>query len=202
MRIATAASICMMIMVGSVSCSPSGTGNAPGGAGRNDTGRNPATTATDTSGASRNDTSGGATAGAAGTPAGTSPSRAGQPAVILEPPGHPPAEVTVEVASTPRQIQRGLMYREHMPPDHGMLFLMREERVHSFWMHNTLIPLDMIFIGRDMTVAGVVAKAEPLTDTSRRVNAPSYYVLEVNGGWAAAHHVEAGTPVRFRDVKE
>jgi uncharacterized membrane protein (UPF0127 family) len=184
MRIATAASFCMMIMVGSVSCSPSGTGNAPGGAGRNDSGRNdngrkPTTAATP------------AAAGAAG-----------QPAVILEPPGHPPAEVTVEVVSTPRQIQRGLMYREHMPPDHGMLFLMREERVHSFWMHNTLIPLDMIFIGRDMTVAGVVANAEPLTDTSRRVNAPSYYVLEVNGGWAAAHHVEAGTPVRFRDVKE
>ncbi len=186
----------MMIMVGSVSCSPSGTGNAPSGAGRNDTSRTAA------SGASGNDTTGGATAGAASQPAGTSPSRADQPGVILEPPGHPPALVTVEVVSTPRQIQRGLMYRDYMPPDHGMLFLMREERVHSFWMHNTLIPLDMIFIGRDMTVAGVVAKAEPLTDTSRRVNARSYYVLEVNGGWAAAHHVEAGTPVRFRNVKE
>jgi uncharacterized membrane protein (UPF0127 family) len=204
MRIATAASICMMIMGGSVSCSPSGTGNAPSGAGWNDTGRNATNTTNATNAAAgegRSDAAG-ASAGAAGTPAGTGPARAGQPAVILEPPGHPPAEVTVEVASTPRQIQRGLMYREHMPPDHGMLFLMREERVHSFWMHNTLIPLDMIFIGRDMTVAGVVARAEPLTDTSRRVNARSYYVLEVNGGWAAAHHVEAGTPVRFRDVQE
>ena len=185
----------MTIMAGSVSCSPSGTGNAPGGAGRNDTSTTPASAAPASAASDK-------AAGAAGQPAGTSPARAGQPAVILEPPGHPAAEVTVEVVSTPRQIQRGLMYREHMPPDHGMLFLMREERVHSFWMHNTLIPLDMIFIGRDMTVAGVVAKAEPLTDTSRRVNAPSYYVLEVNGGWAAAHHVEAGTPVRFRDVTE
>lgn len=182
----------MIMVVGSVSCSPSGTSNAPSGAGRNDPGRN------DTA---RGD-SGGDDPGAAGQPAGTSPARAGQPAVILEPPGHPPAEVTVEIASTPRQIQRGLMYREHMPADHGMLFLMREERVHSFWMRNTLIPLDMIFIGKDMTVAGVVADTEPLTDTSRRVNAVSYYVLEVNGGWAAAHHVQAGTPVRFRDVPE
>jgi uncharacterized membrane protein (UPF0127 family) len=185
----------ILMMVGSVSCSPSGTGNTPSGAGRSDPGR---------SDAARNDAggSGGSETGAPGQPGGTSPARASQPAVILEPPGHPPAEVTVEIASTGRQIQRGLMYREYMPPEHGMLFLMREERVHSFWMRNTLIPLDMIFIGKDMKVAGVVANAEPLTDTSRRVNAPSYWVLEVNGGWAAAHHVQAGTPVRFRDVPE
>jgi hypothetical protein len=194
----------IMMMVGSVSCSPSGTGNPPGGAGRSDPGRKDAARG-DTgqgNGATSSPASGqpGDT-GSAGQPAGTGP-RAAQAAVILEPPGHPPAEVTVEIASTGRQIQRGLMYREYMPAEHGMLFLMREERVHSFWMRNTLIPLDMIFIGKDMTVAGVVANAEPLTDTSRRVDRPSYWVLEVNGGWAAAHHVQAGTPVRFRDVPE
>lgn len=124
------------------------------------------------------------------------------PAVEFSPPGQPRAAVTVEVVRTPRQIQRGLMFREHLPADHGMLFLMREERVHSFWMRNTLIPLDMIFIGKDMTVAGVVANARPLTENSRRVDEPSYYVLEVNAGWAAAHHVGPGTPVRFQDVEE
>ena len=124
------------------------------------------------------------------------------PLVVLSPPGQKPAAVSVEVVRTPRQIQRGLMFREHMPPDHGMLFLMPEERVHSFWMHNTLIPLDMIFIGKDMTVAGVVANATPLTDDSRRVDRPSLYVLEVNGGWAAAHHVGPGTPVRFQNVRQ
>lgn len=195
----------MMIIAASAGCSPSGTSNGPA-AGRSDS-RNdsrhtaPATADTPVAAAAGGEGASKPAAGGAGQPAGTNQKRA-QAAVILEPPGHPPAEVTVEIASTPRQIQRGLMYREHMPPDHGMLFLMREERVHSFWMHNTLIPLDMIFIGRDMKVAGVVANAEPLTDTSRRVNAPSYYVLEVNGGWAAAHHVAAGTPVRFRDVPE
>jgi uncharacterized membrane protein (UPF0127 family) len=188
MRTRTAALISIMMtsmIVGSVSCSRAGTGDAPSSAGQGDTG----------AGA-------GAASGAASGTTASNKTPAEEPAVILEPPGHPPAEVTVEIARTPRQIQRGLMYREHMPPDRGMLFLMGEERIQSFWMHNTLIPLDMIFIGRDMTVAGVVANAEPLTDTPRRVDRPSFYVLEVNTGWAAAHHVEAGTPVRFRNVTE
>jgi uncharacterized membrane protein (UPF0127 family) len=147
--------------------------------------------------------SSGTDTGAATAPGpGTGTAPVAQPVVILEPDGQPPAEVTVEVARTRRQIERGLMYREHMPAEHGMLFLMGEERIQSFWMRNTLISLDMIFIGNDMTVAGVVADTEPLTDTSRRVDRPSSYVLEVNAGWAAAHGVAAGTRVRFRDVGE
>jgi uncharacterized protein len=169
----------MLTIAGGASCSSP----VPSKAGSNDTG-SPT----------------GPTAAPAGS--GTRTAQADEPAVVLEPAGHPPAEVTVEVARTGRQIQRGLMYREHMPPDHGMLFLMGEERIQSFWMRNTLIPLDMIFIGRDMTVAGVVANTKPLTDTPRRVDRPSYYVLEVNAGWAAAHHVAAGTRVRFRNVSE
>lgn len=187
MRTRTAALMYMMMLMiaGAASCSPPG----PGKAGSNDTGHDTRSTT-------------GATGASTGTGPAAVTARADEPAVILEPAGHPPAEVTVEVARTGRQIQRGLMYREHMPADHGMLFLMREERIQSFWMRNTLIPLDMIFIGKDMTVAGVVANTEPLTDTSRRVDRPSYYVLEVNAGWAAAHHVAAGTRVRFRDVSE
>ncbi len=130
------------------------------------------------------------------------PVPADAPRVALAPEGHPEIEVVVEIVRTRRDIQRGLMYRQHMPANHGMLFLMGEERVHSFWMRNTLIPLDMLFIRRDMTVAGVVENAEPLTDTSRSIGVPSYYVLEVNGGWAAEHHVGAGTAVRFVNVAE
>jgi uncharacterized membrane protein (UPF0127 family) len=92
------------------------------------------------------------------------------------------------------------MYREHLPPDDGMLFLMGFEDDHVFWMHNTLIPLDMIFIGKDMKVAGVVANATPRTDERRSVGRPSMYVLEVNGGWAAAHGIGAGAAVKFDGV--
>lgn len=108
--------------------------------------------------------------------------------------------IAVEVARTPRQRDRGLMYRQHLPPDHGMLFIFAHERIQSFWMKNTLIPLDMIFISKDMTIAGIVENAEPQTKTSRRVDAPSSYVLEVNGGWSKDHGVAAGTTVRFENI--
>ena len=108
--------------------------------------------------------------------------------------------VTVEIAATPAKIERGLMFREHLPPNDGMLFLMKEERSWSFWMRNTLIPLDMIFIAKDLTIAGIVEDAEPRTETLRQVHAPSLYVLEVNGGYCAAHKVTAGAKVRFEGV--
>jgi uncharacterized membrane protein (UPF0127 family) len=108
--------------------------------------------------------------------------------------------VEVEVVQTEAAIERGLMYREHLPPDQGMLFLMKEERAWTFWMSNTLIPLDMIFIKKDMTIAGVVENAEPRTETLRQVKDPSVYVLEVNGGYCAAHKVAAGAKVRFEGL--
>ena len=110
--------------------------------------------------------------------------------------------VDVEVVATEAKIERGLMYRQHLPPDDGMLFLMPETKAWSFWMHNTLIPLDIIFITPDMTIAGIAANAEPRTDTLRKVDAPSRYVLEVNGGYCASHGVAAGAKVRFENVKK
>jgi hypothetical protein len=109
--------------------------------------------------------------------------------------------VRVEVVSTPPALQRGLMYRQHLPLDAGMLFLMGEEADHAFYMRNTLIPLDMIFIARDFTIAGIVENAEPRTETLRSVGKTSFYVLEVNGGWCRSHGVAAGAKVRFDGVK-
>jgi len=108
--------------------------------------------------------------------------------------------VSVEIVKTRAQIERGLMFREHLPPDRGMLFLMDEERIQSFWMKNTLIPLDMIFISKDLTIAGVVENAAPRTEEPRDVDKPSSYVLEVNGGYSAAHKVAVGGKVRFESV--
>ena len=106
------------------------------------------------------------------------------------------ASVNVELATTRAEIARGLMYREHLPYDAGMLFVMGKDGVWSFYMRNTLIPLDMIFIARDWTVAGIVANTVPCTETLRGIGRPSSYVLEVNGGWAAAHQIAAGARVR------
>ena len=106
------------------------------------------------------------------------------------------ATVTVEVAATPAEIARGLMYRTHLPYDAGMLFLMGSEAVWSFYMRNTFIALDIIYIARDLTIAGIIHNAQPCTDTRRGVHKPSSYVLEVNGGWAAAHQIATGAKVR------
>ena len=110
------------------------------------------------------------------------------------------ATVSVEVVSTPATIERGLMFREHLPLDQGMLFLMDSEVAWEFWMRNTLIPLDMIFIKKDMTIGGIVENAEPRTETLRKTGVLTLYVLEVNGGYTRAHGVHAGAKVRFDGV--
>lgn len=124
------------------------------------------------------------------------------PAVVFRPRGRPEARVAVEVARTQRQTQRGLMYREHLPPDAGMLFLFARPRVQSFWMKNTLIALDMIFVSSEMVVVGVVENAEPSTTKSRTVpGVVSQFVVEVNAGWAREHGIAAGVPVEFVGVE-
>jgi len=124
-----------------------------------------------------------------------------QPAVRFET-SRRPWIVQVEVARTDAQRARGLMFRQDLPRDHGMLFLFDETSDHTFWMRNTLIPLDMIFLGDDRVVAGVVANAAPRTETPRTVGKPSRYIVEVSGGEAAAHAIGPGTRAVFLGVDE
>ncbi|HSO35794.1 MAG TPA: DUF192 domain-containing protein [Labilithrix sp.] len=105
-------------------------------------------------------------------------------------PGAP--KVDVELAMTEKEITRGLMYRRTMAEEHGMLFHLEERREHTFWMHNTCMPLDMLFVDEDGTIVGIVESATPLTDTSRTVGCPSLFVLEVNAGWCRRHGVKPG----------
>lgn len=109
--------------------------------------------------------------------------------------------VIVEVVRDDEELARGLMYRRRMDPDAGMLFLMGEERIHTFWMRNTYLSLDMIFIRRDRTVAGIVENTPPLTDDLQHVDEPSFYVLEVNAGWSKAHGVGKDAKVRFENIR-
>jgi hypothetical protein len=108
--------------------------------------------------------------------------------------------VRVEVVRTPAERARGLMFRKHLAQDAGMLFLFDEEDEHPFWMKNTLIPLDLIFIGADLRIAGIVERAEPLTEKSRTVGKPSRYVLEVNGGFCADRGIAPGDRVELIGV--
>jgi uncharacterized membrane protein (UPF0127 family) len=108
--------------------------------------------------------------------------------------------VEVEVAATPEARTRGLMWRTELAAGKGMLFLFPEEEVQSFWMRNTLIPLDMIFINTGMKVAGIVERAEPRTTAPRSVGLPSQFVLEVPGGWSQSVGVTKGSTVEFEGV--
>jgi uncharacterized membrane protein (UPF0127 family) len=110
--------------------------------------------------------------------------------------------VKVEIASTDEQKQRGLMYRRELPQDTGMLFLFDRSSEHGFWMHNTELSLDMIFLDEDRAVVGVVDHARPHDDTPRSVKKPSRYVLEVLAGEASAHAVGPGSRATFIDVPE
>src|SRR5512137_2677247 len=86
----------------------------------------------------------------------------GGPRAILESGGKTHV-VQVQLADTPEKRDRGLMFRKELADGHGMLFLFDEEGEHSFWMKDTLIPLDLIFVDSSGRVTGIVARARPLT---------------------------------------
>ncbi len=102
-----------------------------------------------------------------------------------------------EIADTPAARQRGLMFRDSMGDLEGMLFLFPDEKQRSFWMKNTLIPLDIIFIRADRTILGIVENATPKTTTSRSVPGDSQFVLELKGGRAKQLQIAADQAVTF-----
>lgn len=132
--------------------------------------------------------------------AGTTPPPAAPTATLTLAGSGGPLTIHAEVVKSRGRIQKGLMYRKFLAEDAGMLFLMGNVDDHHFWMHNTLIPLDILFIDADLKVVGILEDMQPLDERSRGVGAPSLYVLEVNGGWTKAHGVVAGAQVTFEGV--
>jgi uncharacterized membrane protein (UPF0127 family) len=102
------------------------------------------------------------------------------------------AAVDAELVRSPHDTERGLMYRKAMAEDRGMIFDLTTRDDHQFWMHNTCIPLDLVYVDEDGLIVGIVENAPTLDDTSRGVGCPSRYVVEVNAGWARRHGVKAG----------
>ena len=102
---------------------------------------------------------------------------------------------TVELAVTPEQQGHGLMFREEMAPDHGMLFLFEPVRPVSFWMRNTPLSLDMIFVDEDGTILNIAERTTPLSNQSYPSDGPVRAVLEINGGLSAVLGIDAGDRV-------
>ncbi len=101
----------------------------------------------------------------------------------------------VELADEPQERARGLMFRRKMADEHGMLFDFGAEEPASFWMANTYIPLDMIFIKADGTIESIAERTTPLSQRSVTSNGPVRYVLEINGGLSDELGIEPGDKV-------
>jgi uncharacterized membrane protein (UPF0127 family) len=104
--------------------------------------------------------------------------------------------VTVEIADDPDLRSRGLMNRDSLPEDTGMLFVYPEEQILSFWMRNTRIPLDIAFIDRNGFILEI-QQMEPHDDASHASTQPAMYALELRKGWFEDHAVEPGERVEF-----
>jgi uncharacterized membrane protein (UPF0127 family) len=98
---------------------------------------------------------------------------------------------TVEIAATPEEQERGLMFRRSLAPDRGMIFPYSPPADVSFWMKNTLIPLDMLFVRSDGTIVRI-ATAKPLDETTIPAGEPVVAVLEIGGGRAASLGIREG----------
>lgn len=103
----------------------------------------------------------------------------------------------VEVATTPEQQSQGLMFRQSLAPDRGMLFPLDPPRPAGFWMKDTLIPLDMIFIAPDRRISGIAANTVPLSLESVVSPGPVIAVLEIPGGRSAELGIKAGDAVEW-----
>ncbi len=112
------------------------------------------------------------------------------------------ARFTVEVADTPAERSRGLMHRETLPRSAGMLFIYERPQLVSFWMRNTLIPLDMIFMDETGTVRRVHENAVPLDETGIPGGPDIQFVLEINGGLARRLGIAEGSVLRHPAIGE
>ncbi|MFL6830180.1 MAG: DUF192 domain-containing protein [Sphingomicrobium sp.] len=104
---------------------------------------------------------------------------------------------TVEIAASPQEQERGLMFRRSLDPDHGMIFPYEPSRDVAFWMKNTLIPLDMIFIRSDGTIVRIVT-AKPLSLDTVPSGEPVAAVLELRGGRAGELGIREGDIAKWQ----
>ena len=112
-------------------------------------------------------------------------------------------KITAEVMVHPMDMMRGMMYRDSIAPDRGMLFIHNGEGKYPYWMHNVKIPLDIVWMNKNHTVVEISRDTPPCT-SARASDCPNYgghqmaaYVLELGGGQAKKHSVDEGDTISF-----
>lgn len=112
------------------------------------------------------------------------------------------AKLDIEIADNEYETQTGLMYRNAMKENRGMLFIFNNEQARYFYMKNTKIPLDIIYISADKKIVSFQKHAKPFDETSLPSNYPAKYVLEVNAGQADAWSLVVGDSISFSNIKK
>lgn len=107
-------------------------------------------------------------------------------------------DLDIEIADTDYDIQTGLMYRSTMEPNQGMLFVFDDEEERFFYMKNTQIPLDIIYIDANKKIVSFQKNAKPFNETSLPSHVPAKYVLEVNAGMADAWSLKEGDSISYK----
>ena len=115
--------------------------------------------------------------------------------------GNSKIKIDLEIADTEYERQLGLMNRNAMEETQGMLFKFPEERLQSFWMRNTLIPLDILFINKDKEIVTIHKNTKVLSTQSYPSSAPAIYVLEVNGGFTERQNIQEGYKIFWVETK-
>jgi uncharacterized protein len=108
---------------------------------------------------------------------------------------------TIEIADDPGERSRGLMFRQEMDENHGMLFVFEQSQPVGFWMKNTPLPLDLVFIGQDGTVRAI-ERGEPFSEAPIAPGEPVQFVLELNAGTAAEAGIENGDLIRHPAISQ
>ncbi|WP_290885919.1 DUF192 domain-containing protein [Hoeflea sp.] len=122
-----------------------------------------------------------------------------EPLVITT--GNGRVSFSVELATTPQTRASGLMHRQSMSPDHGMLFRFDQTRQVLMWMKNTPLPLDMLFIDDQGTIVGIAEDTTPFSEDVIASPGPVRYVLELNAGTAGLKGISVGDTARHRVIQ-
>ena len=110
------------------------------------------------------------------------------------------SKIDIEIADNEYERQTGLMYRSSMEKKQGMLFIFKDEQPRYFYMKNTEIPLDIIYISNKMKIVSMVKNAHPMNESSLPSNAPAQYVLELNGRMADTWSLKVGDSINYSEM--
>ena len=105
--------------------------------------------------------------------------------------------ITIQIAGNEQERDQGLMWKYSMPEDDGMLFIFEKQQVLTFWMKNTYIPLDMIFVNKAKKIVSIQRDATPLSESTIFSGAAAQYCIEVNGGFCAKYGISVKDKIEY-----